>query len=177
VSNELKLEDLDLKNGANLIVENEREEILAVREKTRKQAWILPGGEVERGEKPSHAAQSETEEETGIVTDVADYTQVAMLVQRPKGLVVLYSTKRYKGNIIISPHSQEVQDARFMSFREIMQLAERDEFRTGYVRMVLRYMRCKYGIDPTPFEGALRDAVEYPADLDFAHYREKIRSV
>jgi ADP-ribose pyrophosphatase YjhB (NUDIX family) len=174
---ELKLEDLDLKNGANLIVENEQEEILSVREKTRKQAWILPGGEVERGEKPSHAAQSETEEETGIITDVEDYQQVAILVQRPKGLVILYATRRYKGQIIISPHSQEVQDARFMSVQEIMELTRKDQFRTGYVRMVLRYMRCKYGIDDMPFEGALRDEVDYPADLDFANYRTKILSV
>ena len=39
-------DDKDLKNGANLIVLNEREEILVVREKTRKQKWMLPGGEI-----------------------------------------------------------------------------------------------------------------------------------
>ena len=69
-------DDKDLKNGANLIVLNEREEILVVREKTRKQKWMLPGGEIERGESFRHAAQSETEEETGIVTDENDFLLV-----------------------------------------------------------------------------------------------------
>jgi len=174
---ELTMEDLDLKNGANLIVENEAGEILAVREKTRRQAWILPGGEVERGEKPGHAAQSETEEETGLITDVADFKLVAILVQRPKGLVLLYATKHYKGEIHVPAHSNEVQEARFMSIEEIMDLAGQDKFRIGYVRMVLRYMRCKHGVDPMPLEGALRDEVDYPADLDFTNYRSKIHSV
>ena len=176
MSPEMKPEDFDLKNGANLIVVDNSAAMLVVREKTRKQMWMLPGGEVERGEVPSHAAQSETEEETGIITDSADFRLVALLVQRPKGVVFLYETRHYRGDIVVPAHSLEVQEAKFMTLAEIVSEAKAERFRTGYVRMILRYMRCVHGIDPIPYEGSLRDEVDFPADLDFATYHSKILS-
>ncbi|OHA91243.1 MAG: hypothetical protein A2758_02125 [Candidatus Zambryskibacteria bacterium RIFCSPHIGHO2_01_FULL_49_18] len=170
-------DDKDLKNGANLIVLNEREEILVVREKTRKQKWMLPGGEIERGESFRHAAQSETEEETGIVTDENDFLLVAVFIQRPKGAVFLYETRRFKGEISVSPESLEAAEARFMSFEEILKMAEADEFRTGYLRMILRWKRIKIGIDQRPYEGRLSDPVEFPRHLDGGRYSDLVLTV
>lgn len=167
----------DLKNGANLIVLDEHKRILVVREKTRKQKWMLPGGEVERGESFRHAAQSETEEETGIVTDENEFLLVAIFVQRPKGAVFLYETRRFKGEIIVSEESTEASDVRFMSFEEILKMAEADEFRTGYLRMILQWKRCQLGIDKMPYEGRLSDQVEFPRHLDGSAYADIVLTV
>jgi len=165
-------EELDLKNGANLIVLNERGEFLVVKEKTRKRMWMLPGGEVERGESSRHAAVSETEEETKIVVDECDLRLIGIFVQRPKGFVFLYETKAYKGEVAVPVDSLEVSEARFMSLEEIRQINEAGLFRTGYMRMILRYLRCVYNIDQTPYEGRLSDEVEFPLDPEF--YRNNV---
>lgn len=149
----------DLNNGANLIVKDDANRILVVREKSRKQLLMLPGGTVERGESPAHAAQSETEEESGIITDPADYLLIAYFVQRPKGVVFLYETSRWHGEVS-TEHSDDTSEAFFLSIEEIIERQE--EFRTGYLRMILRYYRCKMGIDKTPYEGRLSDVVEFP---------------
>ena len=157
----MSVEEKDLKNGANLIVLDEYERILVVKEKTRKHKWMLPGGEVERGESPRHAAQSETEEETGVVTDEADFLLVGIFVQRPKGLVCLYETRRVKSGIQIPSESTEAEEARYMTFEEILEMGE-GAFRTAYLRMILRWKRCQLGIDTIPYEGRLSDKVEFP---------------
>jgi len=155
----------DLNNGANLIVENDKAEILVVKEKSRKQKWLLPGGMIERGESPRHAAQSETEEETGVVTDEADYLLIGLFVQRPKGVVFLYETHRTKSEISVPPDSLEAAEARYMSLDEIINMGE-EEFRTAYLRMILRWKRCRLGIDRIPYEGRLSDRVEFPRNLE-----------
>mgnify|MGYP001599185634 CR=1 FL=1 len=167
------MEERDLKNGANLIVLDDKGRILVVREKTRLERWLLPGGEVERGESPRHAAQSETEEETGIVTDEAEFALVGIFVQRPKGVVFLYETGKFKGEIFVSPENMEASEARFMSFEEIFEIGE-EGFRTAYLRMILRWRRCRLGIDPTPYEGRLSDKVEFPKHLDGGSFRDAV---
>jgi ADP-ribose pyrophosphatase YjhB (NUDIX family) len=153
------VDDKDLKNGANLIVLDEEERILVVREKTREQKWMLPGGRVDRGEAPRHAAQSETEEETGIITDEADFRLFAILVQRPKGVVFVYETTRYTGDIVVEEDNPESAEACFMSFSEIV--SRRREFLLGYFRMILLHQRYKLGEfrNCIPYEGRLSDEV------------------
>ncbi|MBI2086691.1 MAG: NUDIX hydrolase [Candidatus Zambryskibacteria bacterium] len=146
------------------MVLDEHEKILVVKEKTRKQKWLLPGGEVERGESPRHAAQSETEEETGVVTDEADFLLIGAFVQRPKGVVFLYETRHVKSGIHVSPDSTEAEKAEYMSFEEVIEIGE-DGFRTAYLRMILRWKRCQLGIDKIPYEGRLSDRVEFPRHL------------
>lgn len=168
----------DLKNGANLIVRDSEDRILMVREKTRARRLILPGGAVERGEAPRHAAQSETEEETGIVTDESNMNLVGIFVQRPKGVVFLYETNHYHSEISVPASSLEVSEAMFLSFDEIVGRGE-DDVRTAYLRMLLQYMRCRLGLDPTPFEGRLSDKVELPANyhvLNRAAYSDLVIS-
>ena len=72
-------------NGANLIVLDSEKKILVVRELTRKRLMMLPGGEIERGESPRHAAQEETEEETGLITDGADFRLIGFLFKGQRG--------------------------------------------------------------------------------------------
>jgi len=164
----------ELKNGANLIVLDSAARILVVRERTRKELWMLPGGGVDRGESPRHAAQSETEEEAGIVTDEADFRLIGFFVQKPRGVVFLYETRRFSGEIIVQPN-EEVAEVRFMSLEEIMERAE--EFRTAYLRMILHYKRCELGIETTPYEGRLSDKVEFPRHLDGAKFKDIVLSV
>lgn len=161
-------------NGANLVVTDPHGRILVVRERTRKQLLMLPGGEIERGESPRHAAQEETLEETGLLTDEADFRLIGFFVQRPKGVVFLYETRRYSGDIITEP-TDDTQEAFFMGIEEIM--SRPDDFRTGYLRMILRYMRCINGIDQIPYEGRLSDPVEYPRRMDGHSFSELVLRV
>jgi 8-oxo-dGTP pyrophosphatase MutT (NUDIX family) len=155
-------EEKDLKNGSNLIVVQEDGSILVERERTRLQQWMLPGGGIDRGESPRHAAQAETEEETGIITDEATYRLIGFFIQKPKGVVFLYETTVFSGSLITEPN-EEVSEARFMGLREIIE--RKAEFRTAYLRMILRYIRCKYRVDPIPYEGRLSDIVEFSRNL------------
>lgn len=146
-------------NGANVIVLDAEGRILVEQQNYGEHRWMLPGGAIERGESPSHAAQEETEEETGIRIDAENLKLVAYFVQRPNGVVFLFETNRFSG-ALITESNEEVLEARFMSVQEIFQ--NWDGFGLGYKRMILRYLRCKAGIDQLPFEGRLSDPVEFP---------------
>jgi len=148
-------------NGANVIVVDAEGRILVERQNYGEKRWMLPGGAIERGESPSHAAQEETEEETGIVIYAENLKLVAFFVQRPNGVVFLFETNKFSGTLITEPN-EEVLEARFMSVEEIFQ--HWDEFGLGYKRMILRYLRCRAGIDKIPFEGRLSDGVDFPRD-------------
>ena len=164
--------DYDLNNGSNLIVLDERERILVVREVSREHKLMLPGGTIDRGESPRHAAQSETEEESAIITDEADFKLIGLFVQRPKGVVFLYETRRFSGE---PKPKGDTSEAKFMTFDEIM--ANPHDFRIGYLRMILRWKRCKLGIDRIPYEGRLSDVVEFPRRLNEDDFVNLVLSV
>lgn len=161
-------------NGSNVVVWNQNHEILVVRQNYGLKRWMLPGGEIERGESPRHAAQEETEEETGLLIDEKNLNLVAYFVQRPSGIVFLYETNKFSGQMNSEP-TEEILEVCFMSFEEIVRRDE--QFLLGYRRMILRYMRCKLGIDQSPYEGRLSDAVEFPKNLDGVNYRDIVLSV
>lgn len=150
-------------NGANVIVLNSSDEILVVRQNYGEGRWMLPGGEIERGESPRHATQEETEEETGLLIDESNLRLIAFFVQRPNGIVFLYETKIFSGEIVKDP-TPEINEVQFMDFQEM--LDRRNEFSLGYARMIARYRRCIQGLDKIPYEGRLSDTVEYPKGLD-----------
>jgi len=152
-------ENRDQKNGANLIVLDEAQRLLIVREKTRESKLMLPGGGIERGEVPTHAAQSETGEETGIITDESHFRLVGYFAQRPSGVVFLFETSRYSGEISIADDNPDTSEAKFMGLDDIIQ--RKEEFRLAYLRMILRYARCMQGLDQMPYQGRLSDTVEY----------------
>ena len=150
-------------NGANIIIVNQADEILVVQQNYGNKQWMLPGGTIERGESPRHAAQEEAEEETGIIVDENQMRLIAVLVQRPNGLVCLYETREYQGELVTEP-TKEILAVSFMSFQEIVDRGE--EFGLGYRRMIIRYKRCLHGLSSIPSEARLSDRVEYPAGLD-----------
>ena len=150
-------------NGANVIVLSPTNEILVVRQNYGEKKLMLPGGRIERGESPSHAAQEETEEESGIIIDANEFQLIAYFVQRPKGVVFLFETRNFSGEIINLPN-EEILEARFMSFAEIIE--QREQFGLAYIRMIIRYMRCSQGVDPIPYEGRLSDEVEFLKNMD-----------
>jgi ADP-ribose pyrophosphatase YjhB (NUDIX family) len=147
-------------NGANVIVLSPTGEILVVQQNYGEGKWMLPGGEIERGESASHAGQEETEEESGIWIDATKLRLIAFFVQRPKGFVFLFEAKEFSGEI--SGPTSEIAEIKFMSFREI--LDSKEKFGLAYIRMITHYMRCIKGIDLIPFEGRLCDPVDYPKD-------------
>lgn len=150
-------------NGANIIIVNQKGEILVVRQNYGAKQWMLSGGEIERGESPRHAAQEETWEETGLTVNEEDMHFIALFVQRPNGFVCLYEATRFSGELISEP-TEEILDRQFMSFQEIMNRGE--EFGLAYRRMILHYKRCVHGLSCTPIEARLSDRVEYPKGLD-----------
>ncbi|KKR31728.1 MAG: hypothetical protein UT65_C0019G0010 [Parcubacteria group bacterium GW2011_GWF2_39_8b] len=160
-------------NGANVIVLSPTDEMLVVRQNYGEKKWMLPGGNIERGESPRHAAQEETEEEAGTLIDEKELKLIACFVQRPNGIVFLYETRIFSGEILQEP-TNEIIEVRFMSFEEIME--RRETFGLGYMRMIVRYMRCKQGIDSIPYEGRLSDPVEYPKNL-LAKYNDLVLSI
>ena len=149
------------KNGSFLIVLDNEERILMVQAKDG--IWEIPGGGIERGEFPTHASQSETEEESGVVVDEHNFRLIALLTQRPDGLVCLFETRKFKGAPQVRSDNAETSNAAFFAFDEIMERAERGEVRLGALRLVIRWKRCMLLIDPLPvIRGSVSDPVELP---------------
>jgi mutator protein MutT len=67
---------------ARVLVWNENNEILLVRNWAGKQQWGLPGGGVERGEEPIAAAMRELREEVGIALPLQSFTYIATISYR-----------------------------------------------------------------------------------------------
>lgn len=149
-------------NGANIIVLNESDEILVVKQNYGGRKWILPGGAIERGETPRHAAQEEAEEESGLNVYEHKMKLIALCTQR-LGLLALYETNYFDGNISTVP-TPEISAVKFMSFQEIID--KRDEFEIGYIRMIIMHRRCRHGLDTPVVERRLVDKIEYPKGLD-----------
>ena len=64
---------------ARVMVISEKNELLLVRSWTGKNNWGLPGGGVERNERPTEAAKRELFEETGIAMPVDAFTYLTTL--------------------------------------------------------------------------------------------------
>lgn len=64
---------------ARVLVVNEHNEVLLVRDWIGPSVWELPGGGVGRNETPQRAAQRELQEETGITAPLADFDYLTTL--------------------------------------------------------------------------------------------------
>ena len=151
-------------NGVSVIIEDADGSILVGRSTYGEKLFMLPGGGIERGELPKHAAVSETEEETGIIIEEDHLELIACFIQRLKGVqsasgnLFLYRCTTYTHSELVA-FIPELTDIKFMSFDEIF--SKRKEFGLAYLRMILMGMRIKAGFEKTPKEARLSDTVEY----------------
>ncbi len=151
-------------NGTNVIVENENEGILVGRSTYGERKFMLPGGGIDRGELPKHAATSETEEETGVLIQEEDLELIAYFIQRlvgvqsASGIVFLFKCTNHAQEKLIT-FTPELTDIQFMPIDEIF--ARQAEFSFAYFRMILMYLRIKAGFEKIPMEARLSETVEY----------------
>ncbi|MCX6752983.1 MAG: NUDIX hydrolase [Candidatus Nomurabacteria bacterium] len=151
-------------NGVNVIIEDEENRILVGRATYGDKLFMLPGGGIDRGELPMHAAMSEVEEEFGVIIQEQDLELIAYFIQRLKGvqsasgILFLFKCNKHTQERLIA-FEPELEDIQFMSVEEIFN--RQDEFGLAYKRMILAYLRIKAGFDQIPKEGRLSETVEY----------------
>lgn len=151
-------------NGVNVIIENEKEDILVGRSTYGEKLYMLPGGGIDRGELPKHAVASETEEETGTLIEEQDLELIAYFIQRLKGvqsasgIVFLFRCVKHTQEKLVT-FTPELTDVKFMSINEIFE--KQTEFGVAYFRMILTHLRIKAGFEKTPKEARLADTIEY----------------
>ncbi len=157
-------------NGANLIYENEKGEILLglsgyASQTDGKYRYMLPGGSIERGEHPCHAACTEMAEETGIhffekdLELVATFMQIVIGVPETNGVVFLFRAKKYKGE---PKPSEELTEYKYFSHEEIISLTRDEEKNTiglGYLRMICHYLRWRQSKEKETIIARLSDKV------------------
>lgn len=129
-------------NGSNVIITNDKGEILSFQATYGKKLRMLPGGALERNEMPQDAGLSETEEELGVYLPHSSLTLVAVYMQRvagvsdTRGFNFLFASENYKGKV---ESSDEANNPEFQPYETI--LANKDEWSTAYLRMVIHYVR------------------------------------
>lgn len=161
----IRLIELALKkiNGVNVILKDNENKILVGRSTYGEQKYMLPGGAIERGELPKHAAISEVEEETGFVIEEKDLTLAGYFTQRlpgvqsAQGTLFLFECTNWEKQELVSI-KPELVDIEFMSFQDIVN--KKELFGLGYLRMIISYFRLNQGLEERPFEKRLSDATE-----------------
>lgn len=163
-------------NGAFVIVLNDKDEVLMVRSAYGKQKWSLPGGGLDRGETPRHAAVEEVLEESGIILEEEDLLLIAIFAQRLVrhgvaqsygGLMLLFlSQKPYIGDPPPVPQEEgcepEILEQRFMPIRDIIELYLREKsVELGSVRPLIHFTHYQRGLRTAGFEARLSDQVVY----------------
>ncbi len=164
-------------NGANLIYENEKGEILLglsgyPSQTDGKYRYMLPGGSIERGEHPCHAACTEMAEETDIhfyekdLELVATFMQIVIGVAETNGVVFLFRAKKYLGE---PKPSEELTEFKYFSHEEIIALAQdekKDTIGLGYLRMICQYLRWKQSDKKETIVARLSDKVSISQTVD-----------
>lgn len=151
------------KNGTNVIIVNNKGEIYVQRANYGEKKLMLPGGGIERFENARIASVRETREESGFLVDDNLFELCAVFHQRPYGVVFLYITEKYEGEMLNNP-DEEISERAFMSPEEILE--RKDDFFLAYIRMIVHYFDWKYiqkkqGV----IEGALSSKVLVPSSL------------
>jgi len=86
-------------------------------------SWDLPGGKVDKGEKPLKALKREVQEETGIRIKKRDVTYVSSWFKRERGkrprlVIVCYAMIGAKSQKMRVKLSSEHRHSRFLSFKK-----------------------------------------------------------
>ena len=93
--------------GAHLLIADDEGRLLVVRTTYLGREWMLPGGRVERGERPHEAAVRETREETGI--EAAVDRLVAVDASDRDGVSFIYVARATGGDL--APQLGEIAEA------------------------------------------------------------------
>jgi ADP-ribose pyrophosphatase YjhB (NUDIX family) len=101
--------------GAHLIVTDDEGRILVVRTTYLGKEWMLPGGRVERAERPHDAAVRETREETGIEAVIERL--VAVDASDRDGVSFIYAARRSGGDL--DPQLGEIAETGWVARSEI----------------------------------------------------------
>lgn len=88
---------------SRVMVVNENEELLLVRNWAGKQQWGLPGGGVGRHERPVSAAKRELFEEIGIKVSISQLVHVT--TERHQYEAWIYKVAIKKSSLAMSPHN------------------------------------------------------------------------
>lgn len=103
---------------ARVLVWNENDELLLVRNWGGKQQWGLPGGGVERKEQPIAAARRELLEEIGISLSIEDFVHVATIQYQYEAII--YAVTIVKDTLPPQPHNPwEIIDLRWFSRNDL----------------------------------------------------------
>lgn len=145
-------------DGANVVILDALKRILVVRHNYGTKLWGLPGGKIEPNENSIDTAVRETFEETSLIIRPENMELLAQCTQRRGSCVSLYLSSQFEGNLV-STTSDEILLARFMSFREVVY--REAEFGTGYLRMIIMYMRYLHGVDKPVIKRFLYDPIEF----------------
>lgn len=155
-------------DGVNVIVRNNEDHFLFVRQRYGEGKWILPGGGIEKTDpSPEAALVREVLEETYLSFFEEDVLLFCELAQRVfdenrvlvEGTLYLYEYEYAVSECQLADFrpNDEVLEVKFFSLEYILE--HREEFCLGYIRMILLYMRYLCGLPPTR---KLSDKVEYP---------------
>ena len=150
---------MERQDGSNLIISGPAESVLVVKHNYGTRLFGLPGGKIETDEEPTVAAIREAHEETRLTIQPDDIELLARCTQRNKSVVNLYRTDRFEGSLVEEP-TDEISLVQFMSFEEI--ICRKEEFGTGYLRMIIMHMRCVYGLACPVIEALLYEPIEVP---------------
>jgi 8-oxo-dGTP diphosphatase len=101
--------------GAHLLIVDAEGRILLVRTTYLGREWMLPGGRVERGERPHEAAVRETREETGIEAELGRL--VAVDASDRHGVSFIYAGRAIGGEL--EPQLGEIAEAGWISRAEV----------------------------------------------------------
>lgn len=107
--------------GAHVLVADRDGRILAVRTTYLGREWMLPGGRVERGERPDEAGPREAREETGIETRVDRL--VAVDVTRRDNASFIFAATAVGG--ALEPQLGEIAEAGWLTREEIAAMSPR----------------------------------------------------
>jgi ADP-ribose pyrophosphatase YjhB (NUDIX family) len=101
--------------GAHLLIADEQGRLLVVRTTYLGREWTLPGGRVERGERPHDAAIRETREETGM--EAAVDRLVAVDASDRDGVSFIFTARAVGGDL--EPQLGEISEAGWVPRDEI----------------------------------------------------------
>lgn len=107
--------------GAHLLITDEEGRLLLVRSTYLAQGWMLPGGRVERGERPHDAAVRETREETGI--DAAVDRLIAVDASDRNGVSFIFTGRAIGG--ALEPQLGEIAETGWIPRAEVERTSPR----------------------------------------------------